>query len=746
MDEVYHQLVGATEVADADLTLPRARHIADAVTRHRDYTMVQALRLPVTSDIAHECIVVDVECHGVPPKNPHGIRFRERLALCIPANPEQLVEVLALRKGFPVLMHQNQGRHGLPASLCLYFEPPISVARTWTPQRFLRRVQWWLEKSATGELHPADQPVEGLFFASRYELVLPWNLDELRKDDTRSFVIARGPDRPNGMTCFLEPVDKDQTGDKTFTHIELTLPPVVHGFVERDPTTLGDLADTLGRRGLDLLAPLQEALQARISDQGAPASEKDSNAIVLMHVPICRAEGGEPVAMARRAFLIAVGVNKLGTDLGALVLHDNRYYRDYLNNEPGIAWRAHELMPMDVLYRNDAAAARRQSGIGDEGPTGVLIGAGSLGSALLAIWGRSGWGSWTVIDKDHIKPHNLSRHTAYSQHIGEPKSTAVAGLHDAVMYGASRIAPIVADACDTSQEPIREALAAANLAVDASTTLEYPRAASGNGALARHVSAFLTPDGNGSVLLAEDAARSVRLRALEAQYYCAVIEEAWGESHLSYNPATFWSGASCWDLSMVMPYEKVLGHAATLAEQIRRIAGQDQAIIRVWQRDPANGAVEMHEIQAQREQNLRVGDSDLFISSGTERKLRQWRSDAFPNETGGVLLGYYDFNIGAVIVVTALPAPVDSKSDPSSFKRGIAGLTRAVEQASKRTSGVVSYIGEWHSHPPGHSASPSSDDLIQLIHLALGMDDDGLPAVQLIVGDDDIQVLQGKVA
>jgi hypothetical protein len=52
------------------------------------------------------------------------------------------------------------------------------------------------------------------------------------------------------------------------------------------------------------------------------------------------------------------------------------------------------------------------------------------------------------------------------------------------------------------------------------------------------------------------------------------------------------------------------------------------------------------------------------------------------------------------------------------------------------------YIGEWHSHPPGHSASPSRHDIEQLIHLALGMFDDGLPAIQLIVGEHDIQALQ----
>jgi hypothetical protein len=68
-----------------------------------------------------------------------------------------------------------------------------------------------------------------------------------------------------------------------------------------------------------------------------------------------------------------------------------------------------------------------------------------------------------------------------------------------------------------------------------------------------------------------------------------------------------------------------------------------------------------------------------------------------------------------------------------------------VNEAAARTAGIVGYVGEWHSHPRGHSANPSPDDLIQLAELSLGMHADGLPALQLIVGESDIQVLQGMV-
>nr|WP_302685130.1 hypothetical protein [Pseudomonas syringae]UVN17890.1 hypothetical protein pPsy0479a_00058 [Pseudomonas syringae] len=161
--EEYFELRGGAEVDASALQLPRAVRLLDAVKRHRDYAPVRLLRFGVEGASNTECILVDVECDGIAPKNSAGIRYRERLALCVPDDLKTPIEVLALRKDFPLLMHQNQGPPGAPASLCLYFESAISVARTWTPQGFLRRVQWWLEKSSTGELHAADQPLEQLF-------------------------------------------------------------------------------------------------------------------------------------------------------------------------------------------------------------------------------------------------------------------------------------------------------------------------------------------------------------------------------------------------------------------------------------------------------------------------------------------------------------------------------------------------------------------------------------------------------
>ena len=745
MTDTFFPLFNVERVEDASqFAIPRAIAVHNACVRHRDFEVIQLFR---QENGYLECVIVDVECDGVPHCNPYGIRYRERLALCISTNHRALVEVLALRKDFPILMHQNSVNFDSPPSLCLYFEPTDSILRTWTPENFLRRIQWWLEKSARGELHPTDQPVEQLFFVTKYELVMPWNFDELKKTQDQRFIVARGKTRSDdGETFFLHPVDKAIHLKGGITPIDIQLPPVIQGHIEQEPTKLSELAALLERRGVDLITILKEQISQRVGNEGVSEDADESLTVILLQVPICRAVDTPPEKMALKAFMLLTGTFKLGLKLGILINHTQRYYKDALSAlaPSQEAWRDEQTLPLEVLRSLDPASARQQSGIVDEGPQGVIVGVGSLGSVMLELWGRSGWGKWTAIDKDHIKPHNLSRHIAFYQHIGTPKTDVVSALHAAIMNGASEIVPICADAISLNEETVK-ALSAAQLVVDASTTLEYPRIASSQVGFGRHMSVFLTPTGNAAVLLAEDENITIRLRTLEAQYYRAAIHEPWGEIHLDGNLCTFWSGGSCRDISTVLSYSRIVAHAATLAEQVQLAQSRPGALIRVWSRDPESGSVNAYRVPVHSERRLRLDDLDFFIDDGLEQKLRIQRMQKAPSETGGILLGYYDFNINAVVVVDAFPAPPDSESTAASFKRGIESLPELVAEASRRTAGIVQYIGEWHSHPPGHTSTPSQDDLYQLVYLSLGMAQDGLPAVSLIIGEHDMQVMKGMV-
>ena len=741
----FYSLERAEPLADArELTLPRAVALLDAIVRQRDFTLVGLARIPAKEGLPRECLIVEVECDRVPKHNAYGLLYRERVAIVVGHDRREVPSVFALRKGFPRLAHQHQAPAGSPAHLCLYFEPASAVLRTWTAAQFLRRIQWWMEQNARGELHPADQPLDHLFFSSKYELVLPWNFDTLATPGAE-FIVVRGDTRPDGgVTSFLRP--KIATSGATALLVEFTLPPVVGAAIESDPVTLGQLADVLALRGSALLPHLQPQLQALVNAQGVSLRPDKPFTVILLHIPVCREEGAPPEKIGRRAFVLVADPLDVGLATGALMRHEGKTYSavGLLDAEVPTTWRGLAVMPMEVLAENTPEAARIQSGLSESGPKGVIVGAGALGSAIANLWSRSGWGRWTIVDKDHVRPHNLSRHTAVAEQIGDPKALAVAATQYTATHGAGEMVPLVANASDPEREDVQDVLRQAAWVVDVSASLEYPRYASTLDGIAPHASLFITPSAKGSVALLEDADRTVRLRTLEAQYYRAIINMDWGHAHLAGNLGAFWSGASCRDISMVMPYARVMLHASVLADELPRLRSDGRASIRVWERD-GHGGLTPHEVAAEREKRFQLGDLQVYIDDGLERILRDWRASALPAETGGILLGYYDFNVDSLVLVTALPAPPDSRGTPASFERGVEGLIEAVVEASRRTAGIVGYVGEWHSHPRGHSAAPSGDDLFQLTHLALGMGDDGLPGLQLIVGESDLRVLSGTL-
>ncbi|BAO29636.1 ThiF family adenylyltransferase [Sulfuritalea hydrogenivorans] len=750
MEPQFHALSDAKEISGTDLTQPRAKALHDAVKQHRDADLVGVFLGRATPEASlGEIIVVDLSCDGVPPSNAPGIGFTERLALCVPEDASNLVEVLALRVGFPLLMHQNSVLPDRPRSLCLYQEPPRSVARTWTAASMLKRIQVWLEGSARGTLHAADQPVEQLFFVSPYELVLPWNFELLLSDNKAKFWVVRGPKRPGkGDTFFLEG-SAERKAERTASLVSLTLPAVVHGRVETDFGTLGQLTDALSARGVHLLGELTSEIETRVG-AGIAVSQDEPATVLLMRVPIVRTEGQPPSKIAHRAYFLNTGMLKLGAAMGTIyAAHDGKYYKEakatFIQPQEKTEWRSQIILPMEVLKCLDRPAARAQSGLASEGPAGAMIGAGALGSALLDMWTRAGWGEWSIIDNDHIKPHNLVRHQADAFLIGVSKAEAAVQHIRYVMQNATKATAVTADACDLKDAKVVEALRASKLVLDASTTLDYPRLSSTRDDVGRHASVFVTPSARGGVLLLEDAARKKRLRTLEAQYYRAILTSDWGTDHLDGNRGTFWSGASCRDISMVMPYSDIVRHAAVFAEQVPRLSELPEAAIRVWSCDAESGAVSAHRIEAVDELQLSFGELDLFLDVGVYDKMKSLRKMQLPDETGGILLGYHDFNVKAVVVVDVLPAPTDSEASPGSFERGLAGVADAVVEARRRTAEVVGYIGEWHSHPRGYGAHPSGDDKFQLAYLTLGLALEGLPAVMLIVGDDELCAMQGFV-
>ena len=747
----FHALGEPLSGAESDLRSPMARRAYAACNNDPRFAIVD-LRRWNDADV----LIVDCTNHGIPTKASRGIRHVERLALLFWEDSQRMPEVRALRSDFPATEHQNSVRDGEPASLCLYFEPWRTVARTWTAHKHLRRIITWLTDVAAGEFHRADQPVEQFYFASPWEIVLPPQLtraDGLRADQALHMVLC--PAGPEGKSLIrVQVAGRGHHGGAPHqvSTLLVSVPPVVSGMVERPPSTLGQLAEDLGRRGSTLIAPLVDAIDAAAAGHGLVGAPNDRG-LLIIRLPIQRYPGGIVERFDLQAFLLVenslaalgVALDLLSPGVGGI-----HHRAVVLGKDPYAvpdAWQAMKIAPAAVLHELTPARARQLTGVNPETAefAGVLVGAGSLGSALADIFAREAWGTWTPIDDDLLRPHNVPRHRAVHDQIGLPKVVAIDQLRSTLFPDATLLPRSITKNALCADTDVVDALKEAAIVVDASTTLYVPRDFAQRSDLPRVASVFFTPSGKGAVLLLEDRTRSLRVDALEAQYYREILRSPWGDHHLDGHRAReLWVGAGCREVTTVLAPDMVSLHAGTLASQLRTRRDLDGAVIGIWHHDDISGAVSAYIIDPEPAVTQTASGWRVCWDAGLVKTLRAYRSQSLPAETGGVLLGYIDQVSKTISLVDALPAPSDSVEDPGSFERGKAGVSAAVDRASRLTAETVGYIGEWHSHPDRCSTNPSGMDITQMVFLAKHLRQDGNPALMLIVGEHGESVVLGE--
>jgi len=728
-----------------------------------------------------EIIIVDCFNDRVPSRNPYGIKVRERLALVF--TPDTLPEVRAMRANFPTLPHMNHVLPDEPASLCMYAETWQSLERTWTPQKHLQHILWWLTESAKGTLHRDDQSLEPLYFESPFEIVLPPDFDEKLEDPNLVLIpqtirVERPPLNFKVVRCFFQDKKSISTQDTTkskvakvtligvpsgkyravgpllvpeechesktppnFSILAITCPAIVHGIIEQYPQTLGDLDDQMMARGGSILDSLKNVIQEKAHD--GISHEDLSECLLILSMQLQRAADAQPEKKYKQAFEIGSDLAGLGKKMGILSTGpDSKWYPVSIIGggaaETEADWREIKIWPIEVktAITKDLARVASDVKIHTADFKGVLAGVGALGGSLAEIWSKEHWGmTWSFIDPDIVKSHNIIRHIARDFHVGAFKTDVVKDMvtfnyQDDYYHAVS----IPRSANDFHSDAVRETISKADFLVDATTTIEIPRDLAQKDDVPRSVSVFLTPSGRGSALIMESADRLLRLDALEAQYYRAIVNEDWGKDHLEGHRGSIWAGAGCRDASAIISYEAIQLHGAVLARQVRILRDEVAARIRVWSSDPNTGELAAYTIPVYAANRFSCSSWCVIMDDGLREKLAAIRMSYLPSETGGIILGYIDHKLNHIYVVDVLTAPSDSEADLTGFTRGIKGLRAELDEVCQRTAGIVGYIGEWHSHPELTSAYPSSLDRALIKELADALELDGHPALMVIAG------------
>lgn len=636
------------------------------------------------------------------------------------------------RSDFPTdNVHTTRDNVLRETTLCLWEEGWSNVKRQLTAQSLIERVRAWFSKVAEGTIHQTGQVLEPLINEASHTLILP-------------------PERPAGplsvehvewrgdfafIKLAVNPEPKVSCDDLELLCFKVPKP-VLHGSAQSAPWTLSALLERVDGWGLSILPQLEEWLQA---------ASKNPNAlpIVLISIPKTSVANGEVEAWEYWAFTSTGRKGQFAEEMGLVHGKSDGFRMRIPRSTPDMS--AVPIFPLRVVRRIDMADARQHSGLAATELKLIGIGAGALGSHVIANSSHTGLGRWTIIDDDVVLPHNTVRLREGDYSVGRNKAFVAAFNVNQTIYD-SQAKFIPADVLRPSEHEaqIISALSSADLVCDFSASPAALGWLSDRGDARRAISMFFNPGGDELVVFAEGAQRSVRLDEIEAQYFQAVATNDRLQKHLDVGRIGFLRYANaCQDLSRALPPWQVQTLSAIGAGRLATIAASESRNATVWQLDPVTGAIGVVEIPTSEVFRLNGHEMRLTLSKAAADKIRTLRESALPNETGGILLGSFDLVRRVVHVVDVLSAPPDSVQKPSYFERGKTDLVPAVQKIADRTVGNIHYIGEWHSHPRGVTTDPSKDDENVLAYLAHHIGPTGAPFGMLICGDFDMHFFFG---
>lgn len=664
------------------------------------------------------------------------VRSMEPVALVFGTSSVQPA-VLALRPDFPETMHQNWTPDEMPRALCVDDRPWAEAQLTFTPAEFMRRVQLWLAKAARGELHDTAQPLEPLFFHNLAKIILPTAALMQTKRPAELVGYMRSERATIIATEMVE--QGGNKNDPMFVVVPLRAAPQGMRRLQHAPQTLDALAQQLHACSIDLVAELRERVIEWAGVDSAAVRRLQARIALVIAFPITGLDGRQ--ADDLRAFITHDTAGDLGIALGALARNESNVgsgsgYVRMVGIATDTTVPNLSIEPADVHLDFDRAAGATISGqTQPDTRRCVLIGAGSLGSQLAINLAREGRFQWTIIDDDHLMPHNLARHALYPIDVGRPKVVGLAHRIHALLDD-----PVTFLEADFLHPPIElatkldEAIANADVIIDTSASVavsrrlaDLPRPG------ARRLSVFFNPTGTAVTLLAEGHDRALTLHDLEAQYHSLIQTNPTLAHHLQAESGVRYSG-SCRAATNRIPASRAAQMCAIASQAIVDALAGDDAAVRVW--TLANDhSVSLTEATALPVQKIALGSWTVTYDEGLVGQIAALRAERLPHETGGVLLGITDTSRRSVHIVTALPAPRDSSGSVTTFERGVSGLTAAVKEAAERSLHQIRYVGEWHSHPRGSSTRPSSTDIRQLCWLTDELESEGVPALMAIAGD-----------
>ena len=602
----------------------------------------------------------------------------------------------------------------------------------------VERVRWWMQKSAYGELHGEDQPLDPALAPSFWNLVLPPDFDTTVDGSYAALPRTKHLISP----ILLLPLDADLRADvPQYACSHVVTRPTGHGAMIDLPANLAELVEIYADLGVDLVGEITKLFAGDLSDPKLSARLRQG-LLLLITTPLTGVDGVIG-AKTTRAFLSPdVTLLDVAKALGIASDEGGAIGRLVAVPPDQNELQSRQILPLNVVDGFTPDLARATSGRANApNRTLVAIGLGTLGSQTVLNLARMGQSKWTLIDQDFVAPHNLARHAAPGGAIGCSKAEVVAQEIDELFQRQEATAIHAAVGGEETPTPVLEALSDAERVVDFSASVQAARWLAGNAHFEATVSSyFVNPSGTALISLHEGADRQGRDGTVEMAYYAMLTETETLRDHLATSGQV--RIGSCRDVSVTIPQSWMALFAGLAAEDVEATHDLAGARVTIWSLG-ADGSVAVKSRAV--EPFFRVG-LDIWtvqIEPGVVAAIEAARGDGAV-ETGGVLLGGFDLNRRTLFVTAPLPSPPDSRAGRTYFDRGARGVQQAIIETERATMRHITYVGEWHTHPAGSSSAPSELDRTLLGWVADLRQLFLMPGLLLIWGDDGIRVFLQK--
>ena len=686
-------------------------------------------------------VMVSVNCRPFEKKDSGiSLRARERLRITIPWNfPLNRPEVHFTHKRYGGTAHVQWGDY-----ICLFQAPDVE----WQAGRgmfgLMQRLNEWLKAAAAGELDPAGMPLHPpvAYPVANFRVVPTQNAPEPGETYWSGYVeITR-------ETTYVAEFGRWIARPEEIPHARLAsvmLLPTSMPF--EYPTTVLDLLLALIERGVTLhLLRLLMTIAVLRTELGKPA-------IFVIGAAMRGFAGGQRLQHLACWRMDVEQTDKLRAAAVAST-EDNP-----VDEQVFYAWASESKVEWCRVLEDRPEIVERRDGVSVaawwRGKRVTMLGCGAIGSAVAMMLAKAGVAKLRLIDNGVVTPGILVRQGFRRDQIGYSKSAATKLAVLAADPGIDAVEEYQNIVWMLTDEAKRAEILDADVVIDATASAMVaaaieahfrhhpkPRPPIVSMVLGHNADMGLmtltTRNSAGATL---DFDRRTKLALAGSNGDAKFLEEFWPTDPT--RRAIFQPEPGCSSPTFRGSYADVLAISAPMTNIAAGWLREGDGSPRAFAMDLSSQSKSKGEAHTSWHPYQVLPDSkhgyEVRITHDAMSAILTWtrRSERTAGdrvETGGVLFGQVDEFLKVIWIDEVSGPPPDSEASPEGFVCGTQGVAAVHQEKLTRTSGSVTFVGMWHTHPKALPIPSHTDQGAMMQLLADKETFQGRSFLMLIVG------------